>query len=629
MGLFAAWYAGEKSVHRHRNSGAAMARGLANSSGAVGRTDARLRAYGFVLYSRPTSVRARWGSVLACCEVAIAVAIYLEIAAYFHSHRHLWISVCVAPLLLLRSGQSIAFGVTSFKGHLERGGRWGRMRTGEALRTWKFWGLVGFAALAFAASSYVLALLWLSHHEGWPQFWLAAIVGWLSFNMGIAVMTAGCRPAIGGPFAVVGSIVSPAAIGLAIYVSGAGATAVGGAMVAAAAIAATSATIAIGEIATREGVRVALRVSWFVGLALVAVGATAAITTGGLAAVLAILVVGASIISLICRLLIAAFEEFGLIKDEVELARFGRVAKLAFTVICLFGALVGDVLRAVFTRFWATIRHLPAGWRALPTNWSRTLFSTDCAHPPELVPGYTGQDSFNFTWMYEQYRSKREFDDVWLLNSIQIVSYFLPAYLYRLSIKSTFWLYWPLAYIANGAADETRPAVLFDRLAATPYGWFSALVAAVSLGAFVVLNAHIAQLWPSLHVALQVAAVEFLFQLDYASQKPWVLLGLASSVIALVLFLWAGYLRPEFKHGAIDNKQMAAMLRHAARMKQLARAGRVCTILTILSLLVYYLLWRSPLQCVLQDHNFYHTLGLLRRYYGVHMPVGPPCGIFI
>ncbi len=66
-----------------------------------------LRRCGMVLYSTPASVRAGWPSVFAFVEVAVAVAGYWWFAIHFETQKHLWISVCVAPLSLLQSKKSV------------------------------------------------------------------------------------------------------------------------------------------------------------------------------------------------------------------------------------------------------------------------------------------------------------------------------------------------------------------------------------------------------------------------------------------------------------------------------------------------------------------------------------------
>jgi hypothetical protein len=50
----------------------------------------------------------------AALETVVAVGAYWAIAIYFETTTHLWVSICVAPLLLLRSDQSIAVGARWF-----------------------------------------------------------------------------------------------------------------------------------------------------------------------------------------------------------------------------------------------------------------------------------------------------------------------------------------------------------------------------------------------------------------------------------------------------------------------------------------------------------------------------------
>src|ERR1700730_9300946 len=156
--------------------------------------------------------------------------------------------------------------------------------------------------------------------------------------------------------------------------------------------------------------------------------------------------------------------------------------------VFLFGWIFGFLARVILTRFLATLCHLPAGLTTLPVNWSRTLFWTDLATTPELVPGYVGHLELDFQYLYREVQSIPQWGAEKFIGVFIICLFFLPVYLYRLSIKSTFWLYWPLAYIANDASGNTRPAVLFDRLSATPVAWFSFLAAAATFVGFFVAN---------------------------------------------------------------------------------------------------------------------------------------------
>jgi hypothetical protein len=77
-----------------------------------------LRGRRFVPWSTEESVRRGIPSALAFLEVLIAVATYWTVAIYFKTSTHLWLSICIAPLLLLRSEQSIALGVKWFSAYI-------------------------------------------------------------------------------------------------------------------------------------------------------------------------------------------------------------------------------------------------------------------------------------------------------------------------------------------------------------------------------------------------------------------------------------------------------------------------------------------------------------------------------
>lgn len=72
-----------------------------------------------VLWSTPESIERGEASWLAILETILAVVAYWGIAWAFDTHFHLMISVLVAPLLLLRSPESVALGVKWFESYWE------------------------------------------------------------------------------------------------------------------------------------------------------------------------------------------------------------------------------------------------------------------------------------------------------------------------------------------------------------------------------------------------------------------------------------------------------------------------------------------------------------------------------
>jgi len=126
----------------------------------------------WTLRSSPETIRAGQLSAMACAEVTVAVAIYWVIAVYWNAHFHLWASIVLAPFLLLRSPQSIALGVSTFKAYFPRG-------DAELRRPWiaKLGGFVIGAVLAYLCTRY-----WLVGHQGWSLYWRALVATWLIIN---------------------------------------------------------------------------------------------------------------------------------------------------------------------------------------------------------------------------------------------------------------------------------------------------------------------------------------------------------------------------------------------------------------------------------------------------------------
>jgi hypothetical protein len=117
----------------------------------------------------------------------------------------------------------------------------------------------------------------------------------------------------------------------------------------------------------------------------------------------------------------------------------------------------------------------------IPTNFRRTLFVVDLRHPAQLVPGYSGRFASTSTAFLAL-----GWNDFFAasINVLGYVSFFVPAYLYRLSIKSTCWLYLPLVYIASERDFAATPAHFVDRLIRGGWEWWRRILAGLTLIAF-------------------------------------------------------------------------------------------------------------------------------------------------
>jgi len=103
-------------------------------------------------------------------------------------------------------------------------------------------------------------------------------------------------------------------------------------------------------------------------------------------------------------------------------------------------------------------RHPLSSLQAIPANWYRIVLATDMMHPPEFLPGIESQQYCELIKNFERLRFHK-----WLKNPIINESniflkilgwiltliFFLPALLYRWSLKSSALFYLPFIWIAG------------------------------------------------------------------------------------------------------------------------------------------------------------------------------------
>ncbi|MGB7061843.1 MAG: hypothetical protein WBF13_05760 [Candidatus Zixiibacteriota bacterium] len=129
------------------------------------------------------------------------------------------------------------------------------------------------------------------------------------------------------------------------------------------------------------------------------------------------------------------------------------------------GLIILPFVIRVLTVVLGVLRDPVGSIKAIPLNWKRFALVIDFAHPPEVVPGHWkhGAKDSAYEWPFVRaffaitIRRHRGFwrilgllVDV-LTFPVLLVSIFLPAILYRMSLKSTSVIYLPFLWIINVA----------------------------------------------------------------------------------------------------------------------------------------------------------------------------------
>ena len=382
----------------------------------------------FVWYSRQQGRDGDKISFVACMEVVLSVAAYWTIALYFETYAHLLVSICLAPLVLLRSDDSVELGLRWYKRYRDVSGDNLPMRPPKVLAAIAI-------SFAFAFGFAWFGLSWATvGQKGLSLFLWSSLIGWLAINIGIAVAVMG-------------------------------------------------------------------------------------VGVGAVVRAMAMVVVGM------------------------------RVRAIAAVIIIVgVGVALGYLSRTIGIRVVASALHLRRGIFSLPKNWTRTLFRTDFTQAPELVPGANTQEiglRLNNLW-----KPLLKDDDVLrgIVTAALLRILFIPALLYRYSIKSTCWLYLPLIYVAHAVPKDRMGwvkdsgEVLWEKLRIVLAG-----ITVVVVG-YSILDTEAAQGLMKARSAAEIPfhPLQILLVLEWSRLLPWQWFNLSSAT--LTLYLWVHNQRLRVRH---------------------------------------------------------------------------------
>lgn len=227
-----------------------------------------------------------------------------------------------------------------------------------------------------------------------------------------------------------------------------------------------------------------------------------------------------------------------------------------FSIPISFGFAINLLIKATTARFCATIYYLGDGIRMMPVNWANLVLRTDVLTPPEILPDLKDFHPLNFHNLRGAKGSIPGFGRLGRTSVLVMLAVlFIPSVLYRFLLKSSFWMYFPLLWLAsspsefrlkNGSLvwDEARGRSLFD--------WFSLSAAILSISIVV------AKTWNSNR---GVYSESWLYNRNLPNYFPaqilgldpnkiggWDLLPFFAAALSIVVLLWANSLNTRIKY---------------------------------------------------------------------------------
>jgi hypothetical protein len=273
---------------------------------------------------------------------------------------------------------------------------------------------------------------------------------------------------------------------------------------------------------------------------------------------------------------------------DLRLRRRG-ISFLLISVSYVPGFALGILIVANCIRMAATLTHLREGVEAMPRNFRRLAVCTSPAQIPEIVPGIDQTNSsFKFQELWEGFRFGTR-ETAWISNNfvlaIGVILYF-PAWVYRLTLKSTAWFWWPLAFLRGDLRQARNPILFHWKLMGSLWARTSIMLSFLSLLAFavsnLVINGTVFQRNPLL------TPLGYLLLVDW-TPRLWQICPVVGSLLSVALVFLVNDASGEYRiaRDADDKELLNASERKFGWIERIAR----------LRLLVVLLFW-----CLVATH---------------------------
>lgn len=503
----------------------------------------------YIFWSTGPSVAKDIPSITAILETLAAIPLYWLLAVKLETYFFLILSAAVAPLVLLRSDKSAALGAKWFS-------RWAlatktdlEQSSDEPLRI-SFMSII--AVLISAIWSYLSAKFFLDGLEYSRAFAPAVPLGWASLTIAVATCVAGRQVTSQERVTTAVAVLTLAVLFIeipAVIASGASAEGVFGFVLG---------TI-LGAIAA--GMAVA-------GTILIATSALFAITV-------------------ICGTYFfgqgQALHGNATILIAVTMLILPTVALFLSPVF--FGYAVGVFITSAGVRIGATIRYLDQGFISLPRNFRRLTLCTSPLQVPELVPDLsTGSTGFTLPDIINALRKKATANEDFdrrlfaILFYIPVITvWFFPAWFYRITIKSTAWFWWPIAYFGEPLWRAHDPEEFRRATIGSLWAKANIVVALTTLCVFVFGN--ILLTLPATNPLITVFG--YIFVVDWSAIFPYQILVLLLAGLSIGLVFLVDDAVGQHRH-AMSKEAENLLIRSSSKLRWIERLARIRLILFLL-----------------------------------------------
>ena len=268
----------------------------------------------------------------------------------------------------------------------------------------------------------------------------------------------------------------------------------------------------------------------------------------------------------------------------------------------LFGAGTGAGiwLSSLLIRIMSVSTSIAKGINSAPINWQRSLWVEDFTLAPELIPGITIGSTYRFMDSLNNLKSPRETHN-FVISILILPILFLPALLWRLSLKSTVWFYAPIFLMSKpGDLAEADNRLRFFTRGPTLWEIWKMCFAVIGLTVAVIslIDIFVAfEFWRGLSNEAPLSPIGWLLVMDWERffNQPWQWFSLPAAFLTVFLYLWVNQIRvhrdADIKLGQDPEVLNSAANHPGITIYWLDRLRNVLVVVSLVIGLWYFVKW--------------------------------------
>jgi len=316
---------------------------------------------------------------------------------------------------------------------------------------------------------------------------------------------------------------------------------------------------------------------------------------------------------------------------------------IAFAFANLALLIVGPIwLLGLFSRAYSTACYAHEGFNEIPSNFRRLMICTCPAQWPEIVPGLGDTKSrlapaSILSWAGQLVRdhsapcpkgsSEREEGARFVYSLfiyLSLVAWLLPSWLYRLVLKSTAWLWWPILLIGGPVKRAKDPEYFYEDIAKSLWGITNIVTSLGAVVIFIVANAA-----PDIFLKYRenpyIHILGSVFLVDWSRVYIWQWIGVAGAIIAIaVVYSLDAQIRAFRRAERRGNqRELLTCLQRIAWIERLVRAKSGLWIVFMMVTLLQAALVLNSKKCWLSPGP--EVTSALEAIYGKWMPKNDTC----